>query len=121
MTTAPSDRLVSVMITVYNGESYLAEAIESVLTQTYRPLLELVVLDDGSTDGSGDVAKRFGSVRYERQENAGMGGARNSAIALRRASTSPSSMLTTAFGRRRSRTRWTSCRRIRRSTSSSAI
>ena len=56
MTTAPSDRLVSVMITVYNGESYLAEAIESVLTQTYRPL-ELVVLDDGSTDGSGDVAK----------------------------------------------------------------
>ena len=70
------------MITVFNGAAYLAEAIESVLEQTYSPI-ELIVLDDGSTDGSGDVAKSFGSaLRYERQENAGMSGARNSAVAL---------------------------------------
>ena len=72
------------MITVYNDEAYVAEAIESVLAQTY-PAIELIVLDDGSTDGSGDVARSFGSaLRYERQENAGMGAARNSAVELRR-------------------------------------
>jgi glycosyltransferase involved in cell wall biosynthesis len=81
-TTAPRERLVTVMITVYNGAPYLAEAIESVLAQTY-PAVELIVLDDGSTDASGDVAQGFGSaLRYERQENAGMGAARNSAVAL---------------------------------------
>ena len=74
--------LVSVMITVYNGERYLAEAIESVLAQTY-PSVELIVFDDGSTDGSGDVARSFGTaLRYERQANSGMGAARNSAVAL---------------------------------------
>ncbi|HXG75982.1 MAG TPA: glycosyltransferase family A protein [Gaiellaceae bacterium] len=84
--TARDDRLVSVIITVYNGAAYLHEAIESVLRQTYEPV-ELVVLDDGSTDGSGDVALRYGSaLRYARQENAGMGGARNSALRLARGS-----------------------------------
>jgi glycosyltransferase involved in cell wall biosynthesis len=82
MAAAHDRNLVSVMITVYNAASYLAEAIESVLAQTYRPV-ELVVLDDGSTDGSGEIARRYGSaLRYERQENAGMGAARNGAIAL---------------------------------------
>ena len=70
------------MITVYNGAAYLAEAIESVLAQTYAPI-ELIVLDDGSTDASGDVALSFGSaLRYKRQGNAGMGAARNSALEL---------------------------------------
>jgi glycosyltransferase involved in cell wall biosynthesis len=44
--------LVSVMIGVYNGAPYLSEAIESVQAQTYRPY-ELIVVDDGSDDGSG--------------------------------------------------------------------
>ena len=81
MTTAPSDRLVSVMITVYNGESYLAEAIESVLTQTYRPLPARRARRriNGWQRRCGEA---FWLLRYERQENAGMGGARNSAIAL---------------------------------------
>jgi glycosyltransferase involved in cell wall biosynthesis len=70
------------MITVFNGASYLGEAIESVLAQTHRPI-ELIVLDDGSTDASPDVARGFGSaVRYARQENAGMSAARNSAVAM---------------------------------------
>ena len=74
--------LVSVIIPVYNGERYLAEAIESALAQTYRPI-EVIVLDDGSTDGSGDVAKRFTSpVRYHFQPNAGLGAARNKGISL---------------------------------------
>ena len=78
--------LVSVIIPVYNGERYLAEAIESVLAQTYRPL-EIIVVDDGSTDGSAEVAKRFGSpVRYCFQPNSGAGAARNQGADLARGS-----------------------------------
>jgi glycosyltransferase involved in cell wall biosynthesis len=80
--TAESDRLVTVAITVYDGAPYLAEAIESVLAQSYRRF-ELIVLDDGSTDGSGEIAQSYGSaLRFARQENAGLGAARNSAIEL---------------------------------------
>lgn len=70
--------LVSVIIPVYNGERYLAEAIESVLAQTYHTL-ETIVVDDGSTDGSADVAKGFTDprVRYFYQPNSGQGAARN--------------------------------------------
>jgi glycosyltransferase involved in cell wall biosynthesis len=70
------------MIGVYNGAPYLADAIESVFAQTYRPF-ELIVVDDGSTDGSGDVAKRYGdALIYAYQENAGNGAARNHAVRL---------------------------------------
>lgn len=76
------DDLVSVIIPVYNCERYLGEAIESASAQTYRPI-EVIVLDDGSTDGSGDVAKRFvPPVRYYFQPNAGLGAARNMGISL---------------------------------------
>jgi glycosyltransferase involved in cell wall biosynthesis len=71
--------LISVMIGVYNAAPYLGEAIESVLAQDYRPL-ELIVVDDGSTDGSGDVARRYPEARVVRQENAGNGAARNRAV-----------------------------------------
>ncbi|HEU5243080.1 MAG TPA: glycosyltransferase family A protein [Gaiellaceae bacterium] len=74
--------LISVMIGVYNAERYLAEAIESVFAQSYRPL-ELVVVDDGSDDGSGDVARGYGErLTYARQENGGNGSARNHAVRL---------------------------------------
>jgi glycosyltransferase involved in cell wall biosynthesis len=72
--------LISVMIGAYNAAPYLAEAIESVIHQTYRPL-ELIVVDDGSDDGTGDVARSFGdALKYVRQENAGNGAARNRAL-----------------------------------------
>jgi glycosyltransferase involved in cell wall biosynthesis len=70
---------ISVMIGVFNAEPYLGEAIESVLSQGYEPL-ELIVVDDGSTDGSADVAKRFPEVQYHYQPNGGNGSARNRAV-----------------------------------------
>jgi glycosyltransferase involved in cell wall biosynthesis len=72
--------LVSVVIGVYNAERYIAEAIDSVLAQDHRPL-ELIVVDDGSTDGSGDVVRRYPDVVYIRQENGGNGSARNTGVA----------------------------------------
>ena len=72
--------LVSVIIPVYNGERYLGAAIESVLAQTYRPL-EVIVVDDGSTDGSAAVARGFGeAVRCYSQENAGQAAAQNAGV-----------------------------------------
>jgi len=74
--------LVSVIIPVYNCELYLAEALESVLAQTYRPI-EIIVVDDGSTDGSARVVRDFNStVRYFRQANSGAGAARNCGVDL---------------------------------------
>src|SRR5262249_15742293 len=75
--------LVSVIIPVYNGERYLGEAIESVLAQTYRNV-EVIVVDDGSTDKSADVAKGFADVRYCFQPNGGIGAARNQGTDLAR-------------------------------------
>jgi glycosyltransferase involved in cell wall biosynthesis len=71
--------LISVMIGVYNGAPYLAEAIGSVRAQTYRPY-ELIVVDDGSDDGSGDIARSFDEVQYIYQPRGGNGAARNRAI-----------------------------------------
>jgi glycosyltransferase involved in cell wall biosynthesis len=81
MSDRDAQRLVSVIMTVYNGERYLREAIESVLQQTYSPI-ELVVLDDGSDDGSPLIASSYGKdIVHIRRERAGMGAARNDALA----------------------------------------
>jgi len=78
--------LVSIIVPVYNGERYLAEAIESALAQTYRPI-EIIVVDDGSTDRTADVARTFSeTVRYYYQPNSGSGAARNTGIQKARGS-----------------------------------
>jgi glycosyltransferase involved in cell wall biosynthesis len=74
--------VVSCIVPVFNGERYLQEALESIRSQTYRPL-DIVVVDDGSTDGSADIAKAFRErVRYVRQSNAGPSSARNSGLTV---------------------------------------
>lgn len=70
---------ISVIIPVYNGERYLADAIESVLTQSVPPD-EILVVDDSSTDGSAVVAKSFSMVRYLWQPQAGASSARNHGV-----------------------------------------
>jgi glycosyltransferase involved in cell wall biosynthesis len=72
--------LISVIIPVYNREHYLAEAIKSVLAQTY-PAIELIVVDDGSSDRSAEVAQRY-PLTYHFQPNGGISAARNAGIAL---------------------------------------
>ena len=71
--------LVSVMIGAYNAAPYLGEAIESALGQDYEPI-ELIVVDDGSTDGTADVARSFAQAKVIQQENGGNGSARNRAV-----------------------------------------
>jgi glycosyltransferase involved in cell wall biosynthesis len=68
--------LVSVIIPVYNREKFLAEAIDSVLAQTYRPI-EIIVIDDGSTDKSGEIARSYAETKYIYQDNQGVSVARN--------------------------------------------
>ncbi|HUF08090.1 MAG TPA: glycosyltransferase family A protein [Rhodothermales bacterium] len=71
---------VSVIIPVFNGERYLPEAVESVLDQT-RPASEIIVVDDGSTDGSAQVVASYGSqVGYVQQANRGTAAARNRGV-----------------------------------------
>jgi glycosyltransferase involved in cell wall biosynthesis len=69
--------LVSAVIPAYNAAAYVGEAIESVLQQTYAPI-ECIVVDDGSTDRTAEIAAEFrGNVRLLRQENRGVSAARN--------------------------------------------
>jgi len=72
-------RLVSVIVPVRNGERFLAAALESAYAQDY-PRLEVVVVDDGSTDGSAAVARSF-PARCVFQANRGVAAARNAGIA----------------------------------------
>jgi glycosyltransferase involved in cell wall biosynthesis len=72
--------LVSVIIAIFNGERFLAEAIESVLRQDHRPL-EIIVIDDGSTDGSARVARAFDEVILVASANHGVAAARNLGLA----------------------------------------
>lgn len=72
--------LVSVVIPVFNGERFLHEAVQSVLTQKYSAI-EIIIVDDGSTDGTADVARTFlEPIRYLHQTNQGPAAARNRGI-----------------------------------------
>lgn len=73
----------SVIVPVYNVKEYLKKCVDSILAQTERDL-EVLLIDDGSTDGSGELcealAKEDSRVRVIHQENKGLGGARNTGI-----------------------------------------
>jgi glycosyltransferase involved in cell wall biosynthesis len=80
MDASPQTPRVSVVIPTYNSAAMVEEAIESVLAQTYRDF-EIVVIDDGSTDNTEHVVKRFaGRIHYFKQKNEGVSAARNAGI-----------------------------------------
>ena len=72
---------VSAVITAYNSETFVKDAVESVLRQTL-PVDEVVVVDDGSSDRTGEIVKQFAErgVRYLYQDNQGPGAARNCGV-----------------------------------------
>jgi hypothetical protein len=75
--------LVSVVIPCYNQAHFLADAIASTLAQVYRPL-EVVVVDDGATDNTFEVAASYAEVHCLRQANHGIAAARNAGLAASR-------------------------------------
>jgi len=75
-----SERL-SVVIPVYNGDRFIAQAVASVQRQN-PPVAEIIVVDDGSTDDTAAVAQALPGIRYVRQENRGPSAARNHGFRL---------------------------------------
>ncbi len=77
------DKLVSIIVPVYNTGEYLIPCVESLLAQTHQNL-EIILVDDGSTDGSGtvcdDFARRDGRVKVIHQKNSGVSAARNAGL-----------------------------------------
>ena len=75
--------LISVIVPVYNVEQYLDTCMESIVGQTYRQL-EILVVDDGSTDSSGEMCDRWAErderIRVIHQPNGGLSAARNTAL-----------------------------------------
>lgn len=75
--------LISVIVPVYNVESYVAECIESIQNQTYMNL-EIILVNDGSTDASGDICDQYAAyderIQVIHKENAGVSAARNTGI-----------------------------------------
>ena len=77
------DGLVSIITPCYNGEKYISETIDSVLSQTYTDW-EMIIVDDGSKDGSADIVLKYmakdGRIKFLQQKNAGSAAARNNGI-----------------------------------------
>ena len=77
------DEKISVIVPVYNVEQYLERCVESIINQTYKNL-EIILVDDGSTDNSGklcdELAKKDNRIKVIHKENAGVSEARNSGI-----------------------------------------
>ncbi|QDS87748.1 Putative glycosyltransferase EpsE [Rosistilla ulvae] len=79
-----SENRIDVVMSIYNAERYLPEAIQSILHQTF-PQFRLICVDDGSTDGSAEILDRFAAadsrVEIIRQTNQGVVGAANAGVA----------------------------------------
>lgn len=75
--------LISVIVPVYNVEAYVAKCIESIQNQSYQNL-EIILVDDGSTDDSGDICDQYAAyddrIKVIHQENGGLSAARNTGI-----------------------------------------
>jgi len=72
--------LVSVVIPVYNSEKFLEECLDSIFTQTYQNI-EIIAVDDGSTDSSPDILERYSDKIYIiSQKNQGLASALNLGI-----------------------------------------
>jgi len=77
--------MISVIIPVFNVASYLKEALDSVINQKYQDL-EIIVIDDGSTDGSGAICDQYlvdHRVKVIHQENCGLSAARNAGLEIK--------------------------------------
>lgn len=78
-----NSKLVSVIVPVYNVKKYLTECLESILHQTYS-LWECMLVDDGSTDSSGDICDEYSAkdqrIQVIHKENGGISFARNCAM-----------------------------------------
>lgn len=78
-------KLISVVVPIYNVEKYLDEALNSIINQTYKNL-QIILIDDGSTDRSGvicdEYAKRDNRITVIHQKNAGAGAAKNTGLDL---------------------------------------
>ena len=72
--------VVTVILPVYNGARFVAEAVESVLAEAYAPV-GILTIDDGSTDESAEILGRYEKVRVLRRENRGVAAAHNRAVA----------------------------------------
>jgi glycosyltransferase involved in cell wall biosynthesis len=82
MSTKQNDmegKLVSIVITCFNQATFLSEAIESAVNQSYS-LKEVIVVDDGSTDNTQQIALSYPEVKYIYQQNAGLSAARNAGV-----------------------------------------
>ncbi|HYG03226.1 MAG TPA: glycosyltransferase [Chryseosolibacter sp.] len=82
MNAAAIDRgmpLVSVVITTFNHAHFLRDAIESVSSQSYQPI-DLIIVDDGSTDNTREVISHYPNIKYLFQRNAGLSAARNTGL-----------------------------------------
>src|SRR5260370_23775946 len=75
---------VSVIIPVYNGEKYIAQALDSVFAQTFRDF-EIIVIDDGSTDGTEAILRHYGDkIVYLKNDHGGPAFRRNPGISVAR-------------------------------------
>lgn len=85
MKNKAENQLISVIVAAYNIEAYLSRCMDSLLSQTYDNL-EIIVIDDGSVDGTGEIcdsyAKRDARVKVIHQKNKGLSGARNAGLAV---------------------------------------